>query len=374
MSPARRAPETVLQFGAGRFLRAFFDLFIDEANAAGSDSEAGHVVVVQSTPGPRAELLEARGGVYHVALRGIADGERVDRTRPVESISRALVAATEWDEVLRVARSPDLRVIVSNTTERGYELDPVDLETGGMSAPTSFPARLLDVLRSRFEAGLDGVTILPCELLERNAKTLRAIVDDLAARRGLDGDLRRWIGESCRWHDNLVDRIVTGPSATSDDPLLTIGEPFALFVVETVDGALDLFEHPAILPVDDVAPYALRKVRILNGAHTALVARALPAGFETVRAAVLDPEIGGWLRRLLFDEIVPAIDARVDDAELFARQVLERFENPFLEHRLADIALHHEDKLLTRLAPTRDEYAAAFGETPELLSQVCPAI
>ena len=362
--------ETILQFGAGKFLRAFFDLFVQEAAEAGEDP--GKVVVVQSTPGSRVEELNAAGCAYHVLLRGICAGERMDEARRVESISRALVAGDSWDEVLELARPPELRVVVSNTTEKGYEV--VESDGPGSSPPNSFPAKLLQVLLARFEAGLPGLTILPCELIEHNASRLRGIVLGLGELWGTAPVFLRWAARECSWHENLVDRIVTGKPdehpLLDEDPLAVACEPFALFAIEKVDGKLDLFSHPAIRPVTDVTPYALRKVRILNGAHTALVAKALPVGFETVREAVEDPGLGSWLRELLFQEIVPTVSDRVDDAEGFAREVLERFRNPFVEHRLEDIALHHEEKLRTRLLPTREEYAEQTGEEPVILTEI----
>jgi len=362
--------ETILQFGAGKFLRAFFDLFVQEAADAGEDP--GRVVVVQSTPGSRVEKLNSSGCAYHVLLRGIQAGEKRDEGRRVESISRALVAGESWDEVLELARSPQLRVVISNTTEKGYEVDESDGPDS--SPPNSFPAKLLQVLQARFEKGLPGLTILPCELIEHNASRLRGLVLGLGELWGVDPVFLRWAARECSWHENLVDRIVTGTPEEhpllDEDPLVVACEPFALFAIEKVDGRLDLFSHPAIRPVDDVTPYALRKVRILNGAHTALVAKALPAGFETVRAAVEDPAIGSWLRELLFQEIVPTVSGRVEDAEGFAREALERFRNPFVEHRLEDIALHHEEKLLTRLLPTREEYAEQTGEDPVILTEI----
>ncbi len=362
--------ETILQFGAGKFLRAFFDLFVQEAAEAGEDP--GKVVVVQSTPGSRVEELNAAGCAYHVLLRGICAGERTDEARRVESISRALVAGDSWDEVFELARSPELRVVVSNTTEKGYEVDESDAPDS--SPPNSFPAKLLQVLLARFEANLPGLTILPCELIEHNASRLRGLVLGLAELWGASPVFLRWAARECSWHENLVDRIVTGTPSEhpllEEDPLVVACEPFALFAIEKLDGRLDLFSHPAILPVDDVTPYALRKVRILNGAHTALVAKALPAGFETVRGAVEDPGMGAWLRELLFQEIVPTVSDRVDDAEGFAREVLERFQNPFVEHRLEDIALHHEDKMRLRLRPTREEYAEQTGEDPVILTEI----
>jgi tagaturonate reductase len=363
-------PETILQFGAGRFLRAFADLFVHQANAAGRD--VGRIVVVQSTGDDRAGGLNRQGGRYHVVVRGVENGQVVDRVEVCESIARAVVANAQWDEVLAVARSPRLRLILSNTTEKGYDLDPAD--TAQDAPPRSFPAKLLAVLRARFDAGGAGLTIVPCELHEHNAEMLRGIVAGLAGRWDLPESFRRWLAEECAWLDTLVDRIVTGTPREhpllAEDPMLTACEPYALWAIRQRPHAWRFLEHPAVVWTDDVMPYFLRKVRILNAAHTALVIKAVPRGFRTVREAVGDRELGAWLRRLLFEEVVPTLAGRVVEPEAFARQTLERFQNPFIEHKLADIAVHHDAKVGVRLAPTREEFVARFGRRPPLLDEL----
>lgn len=355
--------ETILQFGAGNFLRAFIDLFVAQANRNPATA-FGKIVVVQSTGPERAAALNDAGGRYHVAIQGFQDGRVVDETEVVDSISRALYAGTQWAEVLEVARSADLRWIVSNTTEAGFALDPADTSPAGV--PHSFPAKLLSVLLARFTAGAASVTILPCELIEQNAHRLRQLVLEQAAIWHAPSDAVSWISDSCVWLNNLVDRIVPGaPKAhplLGQDPLLLSAEPFALWAIET-DQSFPL-QNPAITTTTDIQPYSLRKVRILNGAHTALVAHALPLGIPTVRECVEHPEIGPWLEDLLFEEIVPVLEGRVADPAGFARATLERFRNPFLEHKLSSIALNHEAKLRTRLEPTLAEYREKFGRSP----------
>jgi len=362
--------ETVLQFGTGKFLRAFADLFLHEMNESGAAAHG--VVALQSTGSDRARQFNASGGCYHVAVRGLTEGRQVDRMVEVRSVHRALSAQGDWQEVLAIGRSDSLALIVSNATEAGYALDPADGPGG--APPRSFPAKLLAVLAARFEAGLPGLTILPCELLEQNGRRLCRLVLDQAARWGLSGPLIDWLGGACQWRNTLVDRIVSAPQSDDPmapcDPLFAVAEPFALWLIEGGASVAGLERHPAVQRVDALEPYYLRKVRILNGAHTALVAKARPLGFETVRQAVLDPEIGRWLERLLFDEIVPTLEGRTDRPELFARQCLERFANPFLDHRLADIALAHATKLRTRLVPTYQEFQARFGRPPELLGEI----
>lgn len=360
-------PETILQFGAGNFLRGFADYFVDQANRSGPG--VGRIVVVQSTASNRADALNAQGGVYHVAVRGLEGGKIVDRVEEVRSISRSVVADKEWDKVLAVAQSATLRWIISNTTEAGFAL--VDGEPLGEGAPRSFPAKLVRVLQARFESGGLPLTVIPCELIEGNGAKLLALAQEQARRWNLSEDFMAWMTSSCRWINNLVDRIVTGrpeknPPAVND-PLLVVVEPFASWVLESSDGVSPFLTHPAITVTKDVRTYQLRKVRILNGAHTALVIKALPLGIATVREAVEHAEVGPWLRRLLVEEIIPTIDTRVEGAKEFAEETLVRFANPFVEHQLSSIALNHEAKVGTRLRPTLEEYVQRYGQQPPLL-------
>ncbi len=361
-------PETILQFGAGRFLRAFADLFIHQANEEGQN--VGRVVVVQSTGDERAAALNRQKGHYHVAVRGYENGAVVDRVETSASISRALVAVSQWDEVRAVARSPELRIILSNTTESGYNLDPMDKPND--APPRSFPAKLLAVLHERFVAGQPGLTIVPCELREHNADTLRGLLLQLSRDWNLPDAFAGWLERECVWVNTLVDRIVVDPPADhplrAEDAMLAVCEPYSLWAIQ--QKTTPFIHHPAVVWTPDVQPFFLRKVRILNGAHTALLIKAWPRGFKTVRDAVLDAELGPWLERLLFEEIVPVLEGRVEGPAEFARQVLDRFRNPFFEHQLTSIAAHHAAKVQVRLVPTFDEFQAKFGRTPPLLHEV----
>jgi tagaturonate reductase len=356
---ANDLPETVLQFGAGRFLRAFVDRFVQNANDAGQ--AVGRVVVVQSTPG------------YHVVVRGYADGELVERVESVRSISRALIAQNQWDGVLAVARSADLKYLVTNATEAGYAVDATD--GADSSPPKSMPAKLTQVLWARFQSGGSPLVILPCELIEGNADKLCEIVSTLARQWSLPDRFSEWVVGKCLWLKNLVDCIVTpGPvnhPLTPIDKLLVSAEPYMLWAVQRPSsGEPPLFQHLAIQLVDELSPFYLRKVRILNGLHSAMAARFRPAGFETVLQVMNDRDAVRWLRALLYEEIVPTIAYRVDDVALFADQTLDRLRNPFLAHKLADIAANHAAKVLVRLQPTRDEYEKLFGRPPRKLEEV----
>lgn len=372
--------ETLLQFGGGNFLRAFVDLLLHEANGA-SDDAFGRAVVVTSTDSQRSRWINEQQGCYHVAIRGVRDGVPIDETISVtRGLSRSLPAADAWSDVLAVARSADLSWIVSNTTEAGLALDPGDtadtrraaMRPSDSQAPRSFPAKLLAVLTCRLESGLPPVTVLPCELLEDNGPVLLELLRRQADIWNLPRQLVDAIG-TCPVPSTLVDRIVSGrPDAhplLKQDQLLTVAEPYASWVIEDLPG-VDLFPHAAIAFTEDVGDFALRKVRILNGAHTALVCLARPMAIETVGDAVAHPIVGPWIRRLLLDEILPVVEDRVVDAEGFIETILERFANPYLNHRLADVALHHETKVATRLLPTYHEHVEMFSEAPPLLSEI----
>ena len=362
--------ETFLQFGAGNFLRAFSDLFVSHENHAGR--KAGRIVAVQSTGAQRARELNERACQYQVAIRGLSGGKVTNEVENVDAISRVLVAAADWKEILNVAASPDLKWILSNVTEAGLFLEQKDLPLD--APPASFPAKLLQCLLARYKAGVGGITILPCELVPENGDAVKKLVLEQAARWGYDPLFISWLENECRWVNTLVDRIVPGKPLThpllATDPLLISAEPFALWALEGEAEGLPINGHPSVVATPDISRYALRKVRILNGAHTALVAKAVPMGITEVREAVEHPEVGPWLQRLLFEEIVPVLEGRVEDPELFARQTLERFANPFLDHKLAEIAKGHEGKMALRLLPTLEEFRERFGREPELLSSL----
>jgi tagaturonate reductase len=362
-------PETILQFGSGKFLRGFADLFIHQANVQGQ--HIGRIVVVQTTGDARANLLTEQGGRYHVAVRGLAAGQIVDRLEESASVSRALFAVRQWPEVLAFARSPQLRWIISNTSEAGYNLEANDnLES---APPASFPAKLLQVLHARFAAGRPGVHLLPCELFEHNADTLRQLLLRMIETWRLPADFATWMVRECAWHNALVDRIVTAQPV--DDPrlhgdaLAVTAEPYALWAIEVQDDGAGLLQHCAVRLTPNHLPFFLRKVRILNAAHTAIVGMAQAKRIRLVREAMADPEIASWLRRLLFEEIVPTLEGRVEAPVEFAEQTLERFRNPFLDHKISDIHTYHDAKVQIRLIPTRDEYRAKFGRTPQLLEE-----
>lgn len=365
------ASETVLQFGAGRFLRGFIDRFIQHANDGGQN--VGKVVIVQTTPGARADLLNQQPDGYHVLVRGYQNGALVERPEKISSVSRALLASTQLDQVLQVARSPALRYIVTNSTESGFVLNESDRLDS--KPPHTMPAILTQVLWARYDSKGAPVVLLPCELIERNAERLRELVLKQASKWELPARFAEWLQKDCCWLNSLVDCIITDPPADFESPhkndkLLVCAEPYALWALEKPPSGMPaLFTDPAQKIVDDLNTCFLPKVRILNGIHTIMVAKFLPKGFETVGQVLEDPAADRWIRDVLFEEIVPTIAYRLDKVALFADQTLERMRNPFQVHKLSVIALNHYDKVKIRLQTTASEYEKLFGKKPAKLME-----
>ncbi len=353
-------PETILQFGAGRFLRAFVDRFVHQANERGQN--VGRIVVVQRGADQRSELLGADG--YDVLVRGFQDGAVVERRERVQSISRMLVADKQWANVLAFAQTPGLRFIVTNGTESSYVLDARDQVDS--APPESLAGKLTQVLWSRFQTGAAALTLLPCELIECNADKLTQLVAMQSLVWGLPDEFRAWVQGECVWLNSLVDCIVTlpEPALAQKEPMLICAEPYFLWALERPTGKeVQLFDHPALRLADDISPFFLRKVRILNGTHTAMVGKFL-GRFETVQKLLEDRAAVRWIRDLMYEEIVPALAYRLDLVAAFADETYERFRNPFTNHKLADISKGHADKVRVRLKPTHDEYEKLFSKPP----------
>lgn len=354
-------------------------MFVDDANRA--DRLGGRVVMVGSTGSGRTAALAEQDGRYTLCIRGLRDGRPVDEARVIASVSRALAASEAWAAVLDLARSPDLRLVVSNTTEVGIADDPDDRRD--LDPPRSFPGKLTAVLATRAEAvGFDGgdLIVLPCELIEGNGDRLREIVLAHAERWGLDPRFHDWLDRSVTFANTLVDRIVPGtPDDASDlnarlgytDALLTVAEPYRLWAIEgdaALAERLPLTGLDGVVVTEDLTPYRERKVRILNGGHTATVPTALLCGLTTVAEAMADDDVGAFVRRLVCDEIVTSLDIDPAMAAAFATDVLDRFANPFVRHALRDITFQQTAKLGVRVLPSVHGYVRTWGEAPSLLA------
>jgi tagaturonate reductase len=281
-----------------------------------------------------------------------------------------------------MAENPDTRVIVSNTTEAGIRLAPGDrLED---RPPASFPARLTQLLYRRYQLGLPGFLILPCELIEKNGETLKRLVLECASGWGLEEGFTRFVEQGNRFCNTLVDRIVTGfPKGEAidlgyEDELLNCSERYHLWVIEGGRGFEEalLFQKIGlnVLWVDDLTPWRTRKVRILNGAHTAAVAVARLQGFVTVKEAMDDPGMRAFLQRVVADEIIPVLDMPREELDEYAEGVFRRFKNPYIRHEWRAISLYSATKFRVRLVPTILEYEKRFGRPPEALMESLAAL
>ena len=378
---ALNLPERVVQFGTGAFLRGFVEYFVDEANRQGKF--AGSIVAVSSTGSSRDAVLNEQDGLFTLAIQGVEGTVARQRYRVVSSLNRAVSARDDWDAVLALARDPNIELVISNTTEVGIVLDHSD--HFGATPPSSFPGKLTRFLFERartfdYDAS-KGVVVLPCELIENNGEMLRSIVTALAQGWQLGPRFQQWLDSVVVFCNTLVDRIVPGVVSTDEaarvgrlfgyrDGLLTACEPYALFAIEgddTLRARLPFANADTrIIIAPDIAPYRERKVRILNGAHTISVPTALLAGLETVCDAVADDRVGRFMRRAVFEEIVPSVD--VPDAGTFAREVFQRFSNPYIRHALIDITLYGTAKMRVRVLPSIVAYAERTGRAPTSLA------
>ena len=360
----------ILQFGTGKFLRGFVDLFVQQAVENGS--VISPITVVQSTGIERVMQMRLQDFRYKVYIRGLLGNQEIQDDILVQSIGKAFSAEHDWLEVLDMCCTAGSIMITSNATEAGYVLDKSSVYTG--SCPKSFPAKLLSALMSRYNADLSDVTVAPCELVENNGNTLFNIVIDQAKVWGVEDDCLEWIREDVVWLNTLVDRIVASPSnqhnGVQTETLDVMTEPYALWAVQSSNKGGLPFEHDAIKSCDNLSQVTLCKLRILNGAHTALVQALMPENDSTVRDVLDDPAILQWLRDLLYSEVAPTISDRAGDALEFVDTTLSRLSNPYIEHRLSDIALMHETKLRRRLLPTYYEYIEQNDKKPPILSEL----
>ena len=379
-------PERILQFGEGNFLRAFVDSFVDELNEKGLFN--GSVVIVQPILQGMSDMVNEQDGYYTVVLRGFENGVAVDNRRVVKSVSRAINPYTEFDSYMATMQNPDLRFIVSNTTEAGITYVEADKLTD--APPAGFPAKVTALLYERYKIfsgdPTKGFIFIPCELIDDNGINLKKCVLRHAADWNLPQDFINWIETANEFTNTLVDRIVTGypkdEAVTLEaelgyrDNLIVTGEIFHFFAIEARKEWTQILEETLPFPkaglnvvfAEDVTPYKQRKVRILNGAHTMSVLAAFLTGKNTVKEMMDDPQISEYLRRGIHDEIIPTLDLDKDDLLKFAAAVSDRFANPHIKHMLLSIALNSVSKFKARVLPSILEYYKRFNKTPQDLT------
>lgn len=374
-------PERVIQFGEGNFLRAFADWMIHLLNQQNLFN--GRVVVAQPIKEGLADMVNEQEGLYTLLLRGLRDGKPVEEKEIISSISRCLNPYTQWDAYLKCAEDPYIEYVISNTTEAGITFDKDDKFEN--EPPTSYPGKLTSYLYHRFQYfkadPSKGMVIMPCELIDRNGDNLKKAVLQYIELWNLPQEFSRWVAENNHFLNTLVDRVVTGyprdeikdiiASLGYEDSLVNTGELFHLWVIE---GPKELSErlpfHKIGLNViwtEDMTPYRTRKVRILNGAHTASVPAAFLYGLDTV-GEMMDHEVmGKYVRQIIQDEIIPSIDLDRSMLEEFANAVVERFQNPYIKHYLLSILLNSSSKFKARVLPSILEYHKLNGSLPKKL-------
>ncbi|QEY35284.1 tagaturonate reductase [Caproiciproducens galactitolivorans] len=375
-------PIKIVQFGEGNFLRAFVDYMTDVANALGVFN--GNIAVVKPIPFGSLERFQKQKNLYTVSLRGRKNGEAYVENRVITSISRCVDCYEDFASFLELARLDSLEFVVSNTTEAGIAYDPSD--RFDMAPQSSYPGKLTRFLYERFHtfsgSAEKGLVILPVELIENNGRKLKECVLQYAAQWELKPEFKDWLQNSCVFCSTLVDRIVTGyPKGEAEqiceklgyqDELLDTAEPFGLWVIEGPKDISERLPFPkAGLPVvftENQKPYRERKVRILNGAHTATVLAGYLMGRNIVRECMHDPLIRKFMEQVVLEEIVPTVKLPHEEAVAFAQSVFERFDNPFVDHALLSISLNSVSKWKARILPTfKDQYRAA-GKPPKLLT------
>lgn len=375
-------PEKVLQFGEGNFLRAFVDWMIDKANRDGIYQ--GSIVLCQPIAQGLKDMINAQDGVYTLAMRGAENGQPVENIEVITSVSRCINPYENYEDLMEIARSTDLEVVVSNTTEAGIAYHEGDRLTD--RPPVSFPAKVTAFLYERYKAfngdPQKGLLFLPVELIDNNGAELKRIVLKYAEEWELGQEFTEWVNTANEFTSTLVDRIVTGYPRDEisyfeeklgyKDNIIDTSELFNLWVIEGDKKWADkLPVHKTdanVIWTDDVKPYKKRKVRILNGAHTSTVLAAYLAGFDIVGDFMKDDTVRTFMNDVIYKEVIPTLDLPKEELESFAAAVNDRFANPYIKHNLLDIALNSCSKFNARCLPSLLGYVEEKGKLPKCLT------
>ena len=374
-------PEKVLQFGTGVLLRGLPDYFIDKANKQGVFN--GRIVVVKSTDGGDATAFEKQDGLYTICVRGIENGVKQEENIICSSISRVLSAKNEWNKILECAHNPQLKIIISNTTEVGIELVQDDIRR---YPPVSFPGKLLSFLYERYKAFAgskqSGMVIVPTELIIDNGRKLESIVIELAYLNGLEEAFIDWLENSNSFCNSLVDRIVPGkPDKTMKsgienevgytDDLLLMTEVYRLWAIEGNEEIAEILSFAkadkGVVITTDINLFRELKLRLLNGTHTLSCGVAFLSGLTTVKNAMDDLQMNNFISTLMQTEIAVAIPYKTTAEQTgeFSKNVLDRFRNPYIDHQWLSITTQYSSKIKSRVIPVLLNYYAAFNTVPE---------
>jgi tagaturonate reductase len=380
-------PEKVLQFGTGVFIRGLIDYFIDKANHENIFN--GRVVMVKSTDAGDIEDFHRQDCLYTLVMQSVEENKEVEEKVIIGAISRVLHAANDWRGVLECALNPELKIILSNTTETGIVL--VEDDRADAAPPSSFPGKLLSFLLARynaFEGSEDsGMVIVPTELIPGNGTKLKSIVNQLAVNNNLDKDFISWLNTANDFCNSLVDRIVPGkpPAAEHkqlesklgyEDDLMVMAETFGLWAIETSSSrSRDLLSfskaHAGIHIVDDIEKFRELKLRLLNGSHNLSCALGFIAGFDTVKEAMADAHFDRYMRRLILDDIASSIlsdKINKEDTYQFGSKVLDRYRNPHISFEWLSICVQDTSKIRIRAVPIVLQHYRKYGYVPDCIS------
>jgi len=373
-------PDKVLQFGTGVLLRGLPDYFIEKANQKGVFN--GRIVVVKSTENGDISSFQEQDNLYTLSIRGIKNGQNINENIICSAISKILHANTQWSEVLHSAANPNIQIIISNTTEAGLHY----VEEKLTHEPSiSFPGKLTQCLYHRYiklgNAPESKIVVLPTELLTDNGFILKHIIEKLIHFNDYPKSFGEWVNQMVIFNNTLVDRIVPGRLSNEDQQILfekygytdsnaIMCEPYALWAIEGGQEVHDLLTfstvNEEIKIVPDISQFKELKLRILNGSHTLLCAKAITEGFETVFLAMSNPIFRKYAEELIFEEIIPSLPAEIkkEDKLSFAKDVIDRFSNPNIEHKWTSIAVQYPMKLTIRVLPLLKSYIQTTGVSP----------
>lgn len=359
--------KTILQIGEGNFLRAFAEYFVQLSNNAGIKSE---VIICQPRKNTAViNALNAQNCGYHIVIRGRDNGQIVNKVMLVDCVSRCIDTAGEYNRLVDLFKNAALDIVISNTTEAGICFHSADKLSD--CPDVSFPAKVTALLYERYKAGKEGVIFLPVELIENNGGQLKECIKKYIALWNLGEDFAAYIDNECSFCNTLVDRIVTGHTEYKNDKCAVACEPYASWLIEADDEvrkALPFDRNDTRISfVDSLQEYRARKVRILNGAHTMSVLAAYHMGFDIVRDMMQDDLMSRYVRKGLFEEVIPTINLPESELKTFAGSVLERFDNPFIDHKLLDISLNSVSKFKARCLGTLIDYNRMTGTLPAVI-------
>jgi len=379
---ALQYPEKILQFGTGVLLRGLCDYFVDKANKKGIFK--GRIVVVKSTAKGGADAFQHQQNLFTHCIKGVENGKVVEKYLVNGSISRTINANSDWDQILACASNPEMKIVLSNTTEVGIQYVAGDHLFEG--CPKSFPAKLLSFLHARYThfegSAAAGMVIIPTELIINNGDVLKGILLQLCEEHKLSGDFVTWLTENNHFCNSLVDRIVPGkPDAETiaeleeklgyKDDLIIQSEVYALWAIQGNDQVKKVLgfaqADPGVIIQEDIEIHRELKLRLLNGTHTLLCGMSYLSGFRLVKDVMANGDLGKLVMNLMLSELAPAIPYKMDFkvADRFGRAVLDRFRNPFINHKLIDITVQYTTKMKMRNIPLLVNYYKIFGKAPE---------